>query len=160
MAELETANLVYLIGGNPGYLLTTLRDTLAMDTIISMWHGGTTVCGSSAGAMVLCAAQIGRFSGSHEPWIPALGLVPQTLAAVHHEHASASQGWELLQALPAGYRVIGIDACALAAWQPDGRWHMFGNGSVRVYEEGGQEPKRYAHGQSWHLPATVVEPGE
>jgi len=151
VARLKEANLIYIIGGNPGYLLGALRDTPAMQAVIDAWHGGVAVVGSSAGAMILCAAQRGGPSGAPEPWIAGIGLVPRVLAAVHHERASDAHGMSLLQALPPEYAVLGIDACNLAAWRPDGMWQMFGDGSVRVYTPGAAHPQRYAHNQTWSL---------
>jgi putative intracellular protease/amidase len=150
-ARLAAADLIYLIGGNPGYLLRTLRETPALETIVAAWRGGTALAGSSAGAMVLCAAQIGRYSGSSEPWIAAFGLAPRTLAAVHHERTPDSEGFALRDALPAGYTVIGVDACNIAAWQPAGDWHMFGSGGVRIYRPGATAAERYTHGQRFTL---------
>lgn len=152
VARLAVANLIYLIGGNPGYLLRSLRDTPAMQAIIDAWQGGTAVVGSSAGAMSLCAAQLGGPSGAREPWIAGIGLVPRVLAAVHHERTADADGLRLLRMLPPKYAVLGIDACNLAAWHPDGTWQMFGNGSVRVYTPGAAQPQRYAHNQTWSLP--------
>ncbi len=151
-ARLAKANLIYLIGGNPGYLLGALRDTPAMQTIIDAWQRGVALVGSSAGAMILCAAQLGRPSGAPEPWIAGIGLVPRVLAAVHHERASDAYGMSLLQMLPPEYAVLGIDARNLAAWRPDGMWQMFGNGTVRVYTPGANHPQRYVHNQTWSLP--------
>lgn len=149
--QLRSADLIYMAGGNPGYLLRTLRDTPAEAAMRAAWQAGTTIAGSSAGAMVLCAAQIGRYSGSHEPWIAGLGFVPDALAAVHHEHASDSVGFDLLATLPDGYSVIGIDACNNAVWRPDGSWQMLGDGSVHVYRPGAQRSEQYTHGETWSL---------
>lgn len=150
--RLTKANLIYILGGNPGYLLQTLRNTAVMEAITDAWHVGTTVVGSSAGAMMLCAAQLGRPSGADEPWIAGIGLVPHVLAAVHQERASDAHGSTLLQMLPPDYSVISIDACNLAAWRPDGAWQMFGNGSVRVYASGEANPRRYRHNDIWTMP--------
>ena len=152
VARLRAADLIYLIGGNPGYLLRTLRDTPAAAALTDAWHGGTALVGSSAGAMVLCAAQLGRPSGARAPWIAGLGLVPHALAAVHHEHAADEQGQALRRSLPDGFSVIGVDACNLAAWRPDGTWQMLGGGSVRVYGPGDTAPRRFRHGATWQLP--------
>lgn len=151
VARFAAADLIYLIGGNPGYLLRNLRDTPAMTAITERWRAGATLAGSSAGAMILCAAQIGRFSGATEPWIAALGLVPRTLAAVHHERTADREGFALRDMLPSGFTVIGVDACNIAAWRPDGEWQMLGDGSVRVYRPGATAAERYTHGQRWTL---------
>jgi cyanophycinase-like exopeptidase len=149
---LTRANLIYIIGGNPGYLLQTLRNTPALQAIIDAWNNGTALVGSSAGAMMLCAAQLGPPSGVTQLWIAGIGLVPGVLAAVHHEHSPDGWGIDLLKRLPPDYSVIGIDACNLAVWQPDGKWRMFGGDSVRVYTSGENAPRRYRHGETWTLP--------
>ena len=45
---LDGAGLVYLSGGNPGYLAETLRGTLAWQRIVELWSSGMSVAGCSA----------------------------------------------------------------------------------------------------------------
>jgi cyanophycinase len=52
-AAVDGAGLVYLSGGNPGYLASTLRDTLVWQAIVSAWLTGAAVAGCSAGACAL-----------------------------------------------------------------------------------------------------------
>lgn len=59
-AMIEGAGLIYLSGGDPGYLADTLRDTLVWRAIVKTWQGGAALAGCSAGAMAL---------GS---WIPSI----------------------------------------------------------------------------------------
>ena len=153
VARLGKANLIYVIGGNPGYLLRTLRDTPAMQAISDAWQNGVAVVGSSAGAMLVCAAQLDGSHGSRSVWTRGIGFVPRVLAAAHHEGTSDAEGIRIRQLLPAEYTVLGIDACSLAVWRPDGLWQMFGNGSVRVYTPGADHSRRYVHNQTWSLPA-------
>lgn len=82
-AQIDGAGLVYLSGGNPGYLAETLRDTLVWRVIHAAWLAGTALAGCSAGAIALSAVvpdprstEIGRIE-------PALGVVPQ-LAVIPH----------------------------------------------------------------------------
>jgi cyanophycinase-like exopeptidase len=82
-AQVEGAGLVYLSGGNPAYLVETLRDTLVWDAIRSAWETGTALAGCSAGAIALSAVvpdprstEVGRIE-------PALGVVPH-LAVIPH----------------------------------------------------------------------------
>jgi cyanophycinase len=154
LTPLTKANLIYIIGGNPGYLMRSLRNTPALQAISDAWNNGAAVVGSSAGAMMLCAAQLGGPNGVAEPWIAGAGFVPYVLAAVHHERTPDAWGIDLLKMLPADYSVIGIDACNLAAWRPDGVWQMFGNDSVRVYAADKSNPCRYKHDELWTLPYT------
>lgn len=50
------AGLVYLSGGNPGYLAATLRGTLVWEAIVAAWRNGTALAGCSAGACALSYA--------------------------------------------------------------------------------------------------------
>jgi cyanophycinase len=47
------AGLVYLSGGNPGYLATVLRDSPVWTAILAAWRGGAALAGCSAGACAL-----------------------------------------------------------------------------------------------------------
>src|SRR3954452_11658343 len=49
------AGLVYLSGGNPPFLATTLRGTLVWQAIYDAWQSGAALAGCSAGAMALAA---------------------------------------------------------------------------------------------------------
>src|SRR5690242_10583212 len=50
---LAAADLVYLSGGSPGYLVDTLRGSAAWDAIVARWLAGGALAGSSAGAMAM-----------------------------------------------------------------------------------------------------------
>jgi cyanophycinase len=52
-AVVAGAGLVYLSGGNPGYLASTLRQTLVWEAIVAAWRTGAAVVGCSAGAAAL-----------------------------------------------------------------------------------------------------------
>ncbi len=83
-AVVEGAGLVYLSGGNPGYLADTLRDTLVWAAILDAWMAGSALAGCSAGACALStvADYVGsRANASQPPPIPASGDVPESLAA-------------------------------------------------------------------------------
>jgi cyanophycinase-like exopeptidase len=55
-ALVQGAGLVYLSGGNPGYLASTLRGTLVWEAIVAAWHLGASLAGCSAGACALSYA--------------------------------------------------------------------------------------------------------
>jgi cyanophycinase len=55
-ALVEGAGLVYLSGGNPGYLASTLRGTLVWEAIVAAWRRGAALAGCSAGACALSYA--------------------------------------------------------------------------------------------------------
>lgn len=59
-SRIAGAGLIYLSGGNPGFLADTLRDTLVWESIEESWREGSSLAGCSAGAMALTS------------WIPSL----------------------------------------------------------------------------------------
>jgi cyanophycinase-like exopeptidase len=52
-ALMEGVGLVYLSGGDPHHLASTLRGSLVWDAVLAAWHGGAALAGCSAGAMAL-----------------------------------------------------------------------------------------------------------
>ena len=67
------ARLIYLLGGFPGYLCESLRNTPAWTAIRAAWAGGAVLAGSSAGAMVLCEH---LYDPRGKQVIEGLGLIP------------------------------------------------------------------------------------
>src|SRR2546423_5281956 len=52
-AAVAGAGLVYLSGGNPGYLADTLRGTAVLEAILTAWQAGAALAGCSAGGRAL-----------------------------------------------------------------------------------------------------------
>ena len=59
-AMVAGAGLIYLSGGNPGYLADTIRGTRVWAAIADAWRAGAALAGCSAGAMVMTS------------WVPSL----------------------------------------------------------------------------------------
>ncbi|HUD19343.1 MAG TPA: Type 1 glutamine amidotransferase-like domain-containing protein [Patescibacteria group bacterium] len=82
---LGKANAYYFSGGDPGYVLSTIQDSPAWETIYSRFREGAALAGSSAGAMLLGSwipANIRSVffqDGKGPGWTKALGLVPYTI---------------------------------------------------------------------------------
>lgn len=127
LAALLTAHhFIYFTGGDPAFLLETLRGSLAWRAVQAVHQRGGLVAGSSAGAMLL-GGQLWRFDG----WTPGLGLAPG-LAVLPH-HATLSKRWSIayMQAtLPPGVTLIGIDE-STALLLPQAK--VLGIGQVTVY---------------------------
>jgi cyanophycinase len=111
-AGIDGAGLVYLSGGNPGYLVETLRGTRVWRAIHAAWLSGTALAGCSAGAIALSAVvpdprstEIGRIE-------PALGVVPQ-LAVIPHfdrfDRVLPRLAQRIHTEAPPGVTTIGID---------------------------------------------------
>ncbi len=136
-AILTAHHLIYFTGGDPAYLLETLRGSLAWQAVLAVHQRGGLVAGSSAGAMLL-GAQMWRFDG----WVSGLGLAPG-LAVLPH-HATLSKRWataHMLATLPPGVTLVGIDE-STALLLPDAL--VLGAGQVTVY--GAHGPTTYSAG--------------
>jgi cyanophycinase len=126
LAELISgAGLIYLSGGNPGFLADTLRDSLVWDAIVSAWQDGAALAGCSAGAMAI-ADHIPALRRTRE--VRGLGVLPHIRVLPHFDKML---GWvpdlalRMLQ-VPGGVHVVGIDEdTALVGgpyeWQVQGR---------------------------------------
>lgn len=106
--------LVYLSGGDPGYLADTLRDTAVWRAIRDVWEGGAALAGCSAGACALSAVA-NRMRGPRRRR-RAIGL---GLGAIPHltviPHFDRMESWApgivsfMAEQAPAGTVVVGID---------------------------------------------------
>jgi cyanophycinase len=139
-----TADIVYLTGGDPGYLAAALRGTAAWQAILQVWQRGGTVAGSSAGAMVLGERMLFRSA-----WTDTLNLAPRVVVMPHHRGLASPTPppWaaELGQLV-----VLGIPE-ATACVSEDGRtWHVTGAATVHVYTA--EARRAYAPGESFTRP--------
>jgi cyanophycinase len=145
-AMLGQAQLIYILGGFPGYLNDTLRDSLCWRSTQEAIAGGGVIAGSSAGAMVLCEhlydPQTGRMA-------KGLGMIPAVCVIPHHDRFGAD--WVgLLGPKLAGQTLLGIDEQTGAINDgPQGTWRVYGKGAVTVYH--GRESRRFTAGDSFEL---------
>ncbi len=107
--SLTEADLVYIAGGDPWYLLETLRDTAILLEILAVQGRGGVIAGSSAGAMVL--AEKMRTENSIG-WIDGLGVVKNVGVLPHHQNAD-HQFLALMKLPP---------VCAITKNRTIGRW--------------------------------------
>jgi cyanophycinase-like exopeptidase len=141
-ALIDGAGLVYLSGGNPGYLAETLRDTTLWAAIVRAWEGGASLAGCSAGAGALTAI-------AHDVRVPergtrrGLGLVPQ-LAVIPHFDRFESWSPGIVERFLAdaddaadGVTVVGIDEDTALVGGPE-RWEVQGRSTVTVLGGGGK----------------------
>lgn len=136
-AAIAAHALIYITGGDPAYLLETLRGSLVWQAILAVHARGGLVAGSSAGAMLLGAC-LWRFDG----WTTGLSVAP-ALAVLPH-HATLSKRWDIahmVATLPAGVTLVGLDE-STALLLPEGE--VAGAGAVTLY--GAEGPVSYAPG--------------
>jgi cyanophycinase len=148
--ELETARIVFMLGGFTRYLAETLTGSRAWEAMRSAHRAGALIGGSSAGAMVLCEHYFDQASGQV---LPGLNLVPGACVLPHHDTFGKNWARPLSRLLP-GALLIGIDEeTGLLSDGPTGEWTVYGKGAVTVYEPDRQTVCH--HGQRVVLPVEI-----
>jgi cyanophycinase len=130
-AQLASARLVYIAGGDPGYLLRCLQGSLAWQTMLNAWRAGAVLAGASAGAMVLCETMWDPYARRIES---TLGVVKGAAVIPHHQPGSA---WVKILRDAVGERMtlLGIAEQTNLIW--DGTaWRVAGPGDVTIYSSG------------------------
>ena len=138
-ASIQNADLVYLAGGDPVYLLETLSHSPAWEAARKAWEKGGILAGSSAGAMIVG----GRMWAPGRGWREGLGLLPKIAILPHHAMlAAAWKAEEMIASLSTGITLVGIDEATALVGPP---WEAVGPGHVVVYEP--EETRIYTHAQ-------------
>jgi cyanophycinase len=130
-AKVAGAGLVYLSGGDPGYLASTLRETAVWGAIVAAWRGGAALAGCSAGAMAL-TAWVPRLRQPGREGTAGLGLLPH-MRVIPHFDLFAARGREWLDRflLPyeLGVTVVGVEEETALVGGPE-NWTVQGRQSV------------------------------
>lgn len=136
LAALDGAGLVYLSGGNPGYLADTLRDSTVWHAVVAAWRNGAALAGCSAGAMALSASAPDVRSGRMAPK-PGLALVPHVAVLPHFDRIASfdpSATQRTVDAHPE-LAVVGIDEDTALVGGPH-EWTVMGRRTVTVFRDG------------------------
>ena len=143
-SEIDSADLVYLTGGNPARLLETLSESALIDGIAAALERGAVLAGSSAGAMVM-----GSWMRFRE-WRRALGIAEGIATLPHHERADPDSTLRDLDASAPKEldAALGVDGRCGALSGPDG-WTALGPGSVTVYRNDGWQ--RYSDSDTFTI---------
>jgi cyanophycinase-like exopeptidase len=147
------ADLVYLSGGMPSYLMDVLDDSALADAIEQAHARGAILVGCSAGAMVLADRQFDfRFRRRPIPWPlrwrRALGFLSGVAVIPHYD--AWPEPFSALVALqaPRGSVVLGIDE-GTAAVGRDGAFQVHGPGRVTVWR--GRHRERFRAGEVFRV---------
>jgi cyanophycinase len=136
-AAVAGAGLIYLSGGNPGFLADTLRDTALWQAIVREWQAGAALAGCSAGAMAITdwVPDLRRPGRAAKP---GLGLLPQ-LRVIPHFDVFLGRVPDLLTRPflrpPDGVTMVGIDEDTALVGGP-GTFTVQGRQSVWVLGNG------------------------
>lgn len=135
--QIGELDAVYMAGGSPTLLATTLSDTPAWKAIVERWRGGMALGGSSAGAMVMCGKIFLRGR-----WEDGLGVVEGAVVLPHFNRFDVSAAESAAKALSSRDQVgIGIDESTALIWCT-GSWLSAGPGRVIVLAKGASDAYR------------------
>jgi cyanophycinase len=145
-AELDGANLIYILGGFPGYLEHTLRKSRCFDAVGRAYQKGAVLAGSSAGAMVLCEWY---FDPTVKEIKKGFGILKDVILIPHHDTFGCS--WRSLYFNKiSDIRCIGIDEqTGMINETGKYRWTVYGKGKVTLYSKTSVES--YKTGQSFQF---------
>ena len=145
------ADLVYLSGGKPGYLLSTLAGSAVGQALDGVHRRGGILAGCSAGAIVMAGHTFDfrvRLAPWPLRWQPGLALAPVVTVVPHYD--AWPEPFSALIALqaPRGGAVLGIDAETGAVGR-DGAWQVHGRGRVTVWR--GRRRERFRDGETFRI---------
>ncbi|HEY4632875.1 MAG TPA: Type 1 glutamine amidotransferase-like domain-containing protein [Candidatus Limnocylindrales bacterium] len=145
------ADLVYLSGGKPAYLIRTLDGTGVGKALVAAHERGAVLAGCSAGAMVL-AGHAFDFRVRLLPWPlrwrRGLGFADGLSVVPHYDAWPEPISALIALQAPRGTVVIGIDE-ETAAVGRDGAWQVHGRARVTVWR--GRRRERFRAGEVFRL---------
>jgi cyanophycinase len=145
------ADLIYLSGGKPSYLMGVLDGSALGQAITEAHERGAILAGCSAGAMVLaCHAFDFRLRLAPWPlrWRRGLGFVPGASVVPHYDAWPEPLSALIALQAPRGSLVLGIDE-ETALVGRDGAWEVHGRARVTVWR--GHHRDRYREGESFRI---------
>lgn len=155
-AALDGVGLVYLSGGNPGFLVETLRGTALAAAIAAAWRGGAALAGCSAGAMALGATTL-TLRG---PTQDGLGLAGAIAVVPHFDRFGFAQRviGRVADRRSRPDTGVGIDEDTAVVWLPDREeWVVHGRSRTWVLGVDPDEREGFAAGQVVPLPPPALE---
>ena len=146
-ARVSSARLIYMLGGFPGFLASTLTGSRVWQAALDAYAQGAVLGGSSAGAMVLCQY---LYDPERSQVVPGLGVLPNACVLPHHNGFGRSWAPRLREALP-GALLIGIDEQTGLLGDPASSWTVSGAGKVTLYRA--NSTQEYSSGEEFTLNA-------
>jgi cyanophycinase len=145
------ADLIYLSGGKPSYLLRTLDGTATGRALTAAHERGAVIAGCSAGAMVL-AGHAFDFRVRLLPWPlrwrPGFGYATGLSVLPHYDAWPEPLSALIALQAPRGSVVFGIDE-ETAVVGRDGSWQVHGRSRVTVWR--GRRRERFRAGEVFRI---------
>ena len=151
--RIRQADFVYLSGGRPNYLLSTMKGSLAWEAIQSVLAKGGILAGCSAGAMVL-----GERIPAFPAWQRAFNLLPGAVVVPHFDEMPESFSKTMRLFVSRDKVLVGVDGYTALVLQGE-QLEVLGRGGVTIWNR--WEKVRYTAGQPvrWPLDGRLVEYG-
>jgi cyanophycinase len=140
-ALLADVGLIYLSGGNPGYVSRVLNNSIVGEAIVAAWKAGAAVAGCSAGAMALTSRAPTVRGGAMGEYQSGLSLVPGITLIPHFDQMHRWNPGFLDQALASlapGELLVGVDEDTAMVGGPI-EWTVMGRQTVTVFSAEGSE---------------------
>ena len=153
------ADLIYLSGGKPAYLLDSLDGSGLLRAIRDAHGRGAVLIGCSAGAMVLVERLTDLRRGMLPwplTWRDAFAVVEGAVVFPHYDRIPEPMAAVMAMQAPRGTVVLGIDEDTALVGR-DGAWQVQGASRVTVWR--GRHRERHRAGEVFRLqaPATPSE---
>lgn len=145
------ADLVYLSGGRPRYLLQTVEDTAVGRALAAAHRRGAALAGCSAGAMALVGhAWDFRLRMVPFPlrWRRGMGIAPGLSVVPHYDAWPEPMSALIAFQAPRGSVVLGIDEDTAVVGR-DGGWQVHGAARVTVWR--GRRRERFRAGEVFRI---------
>jgi cyanophycinase len=145
------ADLVYLSGGKPSYLLEALGGTAVGRALGEAHERGAALVGCSAGAMALAGHSFDfrmRLMPFPLRWGTGLGFAPGLSVVPHYDAWPEPFSALIAFQAPRGSVVVGIDEDTAVVGR-DGGWQVYGAARVTVWR--GRRRERFRAGEVFRL---------
>jgi len=148
-SAVEEADLIYFSGGNPGYLLQTMKDSLVWQAAQKAWARGAIYAGCSAGAMIL-GREIPDFRTVGLRSTPAFGIVPATFIMPHFDAIPLLRK-PLVSAMRGRLKkdevMIGVDENTAIIGKLNQEWTVLGAAKAHIFTK--EDSKSYGTGEKF-----------
>ena len=132
---IKESALMYMSGGDPHYLATTLLGSVIWDTMLDNWKTGASLAGCSAGAMVL-SSHIPNFRLTNKNPTEGLNLIPNIRVIPHFNKFFKwipESAAKILLHVPDNSILIGVDEMtAIVKRTNTDFWQVHGEAKVHV----------------------------
>ncbi len=130
------SRFTYLAGGSSMHLRSVLKDSPLWDALVTSWHAGATIAGSSAGAMALCDPMVDPRGGA---FTVGLGLIGGMTVIPHSDTWSEEKTHRTLKLAPKGLIVAAVDE-RTAIVRSERGWQVAGAGGAVAHRDGVEIP--------------------